>query len=95
MAGSVEMLSLRKTRMPTVPLVARPVGDRIEYRGVGRIDRLDQPEPVGMRGVDLFGVGGIVAIHAERGNQHRAVDADGIHGGHHLVTGDQGEPAAE
>ena len=54
------------------------------------VSQLDQPEPIGMRRVDLFGVAGVVAIHAEWRHQNGAVDADGVHGCHHLVAGDLG-----
>jgi hypothetical protein len=40
-----------------------------------------------MRGVNLEGVAGVVAVHAEWGDQYRAVDTNGIHSGHHLVAG--------
>ncbi len=65
-----------------------PVGDRIGDGGIGGIDRLDQPEPGGMRGVNREGVAGVVAIHRKRRHQHGAVDTDGVHRGHHLVAGD-------
>jgi hypothetical protein len=66
-------LSLKNTRMPTVPLVAAQ-------------------SAIGVRCVNLFGVAGVVAIHAERRHQNRAVDADGVHGCHHLVAGDLRRP---
>ena len=71
----------------------RPVGDRIGHPGIGRIDRLDQPEPARMRRVNLEGVARIVAVHAERRDQQRTVHADGIHGSHHVVARDLRRPA--
>jgi hypothetical protein len=47
-------------------LGSRPVGDRIGHCGVGRVDRLDQPEPAGVRGINLKGIAGVVAIHGKR-----------------------------
>ena len=44
----------------------RPVGYRVTHPGISRVDRLDQPEPAGMSGVNLDGVAGVVAVHAER-----------------------------
>ena len=76
--------------MPTVPLVETQSAIVSTTAGVGRIDRLDQPEPAGMGRVDLYGVAGVVAVHAERRDQYRAVDADGVHGRHHLVAGNLG-----
>ncbi len=43
-----------------------------------------------MRRVDLLGIAGILAVHAERRHPHRAVDADGVHRRRHLVAGDFG-----
>ena len=40
-----------------------------------------------MRSVDLNGIAGVIAIHAERRDQHGAVDADRVHRGRHLVAG--------
>src|SRR5215831_15619747 len=39
-----------------------PLGDRIGDCRIGRVDRLDQSEPAGMRSVYLDGVAGVVAI---------------------------------
>ena len=67
-----------------------PVGDRVGHTRVRWIDRLDQPEPAGMRRVNLKRVAGVVAIHRERRDQQRAVDTDSVHGGHHVVARDLG-----
>ena len=66
----------------------RPVGDRLGDAGVGGIDRLDQPEPAGMPGAHLDRIARVVAVHGERGDQQRAVDADGVHRRHHVVARD-------
>src|SRR6266481_5367026 len=36
----------------------------------------------------LHGIAGVVAVHGEGGDEDRAVDADLVHRGHHLVTRD-------
>src|SRR3546814_6999203 len=54
----------------------RPVVDRVDHGGVGRVDRLDQGEPAGMRRADLDGVARVVAIHGVRRDQQRTVHAD-------------------
>jgi hypothetical protein len=41
-----------------------------------------------MSGVNVEGVAGVIAVHGKRRNQERPVDADGVHGGHHVVTRD-------
>ena len=69
-----------------------PLGDRIDHGGVGRIDRLDQPETVGVRRVNLERIARVETVHAERRDQDRAIDAGGIHRGHHLVAGDLRRP---
>jgi hypothetical protein len=46
----------------------------------------------GMRRVDLEGVAGVVAVHAEGRDQYGAVDADRVDCGHHLVAGDLCRP---
>jgi hypothetical protein len=68
-------------------LGSRPVGDCVGHCGIGRVDRFDQPEPAGMRRINLKGIAGVVAIHGKRRHQHGAVDTDGVHRGHHLVAG--------
>src|SRR6516165_9301538 len=45
-----------------------------------------------MRRVNLKRVTGVVAIHAERRNQYRAINPDLVHGSHHLVAGDLSRP---
>jgi hypothetical protein len=39
-----------------------------------------------MRGVDVDGVTGVVAIHRKRRNQHCTVYADGVHGRNHIIA---------
>jgi hypothetical protein len=45
-----------------------------------------------MRAIDFQSIAGVIAIHAERRDQYRAVDADGVHGGRHLVAGNLRRP---
>jgi hypothetical protein len=45
-----------------------------------------------MRRVNLKGIAGVVAVHAERRDQHGAVDTDRVHSGHHLIAGDLSRP---
>jgi hypothetical protein len=53
-----------------------------------------------MRRVHLEGIGGVVAVHGKRRHQQRAVNTDGVHGSHHVVTcdvwraGENGGPGA-
>jgi len=54
--------------------------DRLDDGGIGRIDRLHQPEAVGMCRVNLEGIARVIAVHAERRDQYGAVDSDGIGG---------------
>src|SRR5215467_2025545 len=42
--------------------------------------------------MDFDGVASVVAVHGERRDQQRAVNTDGVHGGHHVVAGDLWRP---
>src|SRR5205823_12736682 len=55
---------------------------------IRRVDRLDQAEPTGMLSVDLDRIAGVVAVHGEGPDQHRAVHPDSVHRGHHGVARD-------
>jgi hypothetical protein len=66
-----------------------PVRDRIGHAGVRRVDRLSQAEPPGMRRADFRSVARVIAVEAEWGDEDRTVDADTIHGSHHLVAADR------
>jgi hypothetical protein len=66
----------------------RPVRDGVGDAGIVRIDRPDQPEFAGVSGADVERVARVVAVHAERRDQDRAVDTDIVHRRNHLVAGD-------
>ena len=70
------------------PLLRRPLGDDLGHRRIGRVHRLDEPEPSGMPGVDLDRVARIEAVHGVGGDQQGPVDADRVHRGDHVVAGD-------
>ena len=89
-AGSAETPVLSMMRMPTVPLVAAQSAIVSATAGSVGSTGLTSLKRLGMRRVDLYRVAGVVAIHGERRDQHRAVDADRIHRGHHVVAGDLG-----
>jgi len=65
-----------------------PVGDRFGHGRIGGVDRLDQSESTGMLPVDLERIAGVVAVHREGRDQHRAVHPNGVHRGHHGVARD-------
>jgi hypothetical protein len=65
-----------------------PVGDDIGHRRIIRIDRLDECEPAGMSPLHFHRIARVVAVHGKGGDEDRAVNADRVHGRHHLVTGD-------
>ena len=65
---------------------ALPVGDDVGDGRIGGIDGLDEREPAGMAFVHLERIARVVAVHRERRHQDRAIDADGVHRGHHLVA---------
>jgi hypothetical protein len=70
------------------PRGGNPVGDCLCDPRIRRVDRLDQAEPPGMLPVDLKRIAGVVAVYGEGRDQHRAVDPDGVHHGHHVVARD-------
>ena len=72
------------------PGTALPIRDDLRDGRVGRIDRLDEGEPGGMALVRFERIAGVVAVDRERRHQESAVDADGIHGGDHLIPRDFG-----
>ena len=86
-AGSVETLSLKKTRMPTVPFA--PAQSAIVSTTAGSVGStgLTSLNRLGMSRINLNCIARVIAIHAKRRDQHRAVDPDRIHRGHHLVAG--------
>jgi hypothetical protein len=65
-AGSVETSSLRKTLMPTVPLVWAHSAIASATAGSVGSTGFDQPEPLGVRSINLKGIAGGVAVQAER-----------------------------
>ena len=65
-----------------------PVSDDIGHRRIVRVDRLDDGEPAGMGPLHVHRVAGVVAVHGKGGDEDRAVDADLVHGRHHLITRD-------
>ena len=89
-AGSVETPSRIMIRMPTVPSVAAQSAIVSATAGSVGSTGLINREPAGMRGMDLEGVARVVAVHGERRDQQRAVDADGVHRRHHVVARDLG-----
>ena len=50
------------------------------------VERFDEPKSRWVAAVDLEGVARIVAIHAPGRDQERAVDANFVHGSHHVVA---------
>ena len=64
----------------------RPLGNLLRHIDGRGVERLDQAESRWMPGMHLAGVAAVVAVHAERGNQEGAIDANGIHGRHHVVA---------
>ena len=69
-------------------ILRRPVGYRLGHPWIGRVERLDQPEPAGMLRMHFESVAAVEAIHGVGRDQQRTVDADGVHGRHHVVARD-------
>src|SRR5262249_49399965 len=65
-----------------------PVRDDVGHRRIIGIDRLDDGEATGMSPLHFDRIARVVAVHGKGGDEDRAVDADPVHGRHHLVTGD-------
>jgi len=65
-----------------------PVGNDIGHRRIVRVHRLHEGEPAGMGPLHLHRIAGVIAVHGKGGDEDRAVDADLVHGRHHLVTRD-------
>jgi hypothetical protein len=63
-----------------------PSGDGVGDGRVGRIDWFDEREAAPMSLAHGDGVAGIVAIERPRRDQECAVNADGVHGGDHVVA---------
>ena len=63
-----------------------PRGDDVAHRRIVRIDRLDDREPAGMGPLHFHRIARVVAVQGKRRDEDRAVDADLVHGRHHLVT---------
>jgi len=60
---------------------------------VGRgVDRLHQPEPARVGGLDPDHVGRVESVQGPGRHQDGAVDAHGVHGRHHVIAGDLGRP---
>ena len=70
----------------TVPF--RPVLDLLPHVVGTRIERLDEAESPRVPCPHFECIARVVAIHAVRRDQERAVHADLVHGRHHVVAGD-------
>src|SRR5262249_49634555 len=64
-----------------------PVRQDVIHRGIGRIDRLHDPESLRIPGIDLERIARVVAVEVEGGDDDRGMDAAGVDGRYHSLAG--------
>src|SRR5262245_13410172 len=82
-----EICSSRNISLTPTAAFVFPVRQDLIHRGIGRIDRLHDPEPLRIPGIDLERIARVIAVEVEGGDDDRGIDADRVHGRYHFLAG--------